>query len=933
MARIRLEEALDLGLIPQDQIAALMERFPAVGRSQVFGSPLFITPSRTVGPLQRNLFGFGPYAGLQIPRFGLGPLLQGMGLSPPPSAVTSPGMVPVGAAARRREELTPEELLALYAQMGQAGALPRPTLLPQGPQFPLPARITQQIQEAAGPGGEDVAQALSIARTALGISKVVMDDSTLLSQIVGPLLPPPELGGGRATPEVEQAFQAQRAGERGTPVIPLAAENAARLAQGALPFTEAFTDPRFPGLEFPTTGPIEGVPTTGLEAVETTPEVTPTETGGGGLAGAGSLLGLAQGGVALAQGDVRGGVSNIAQSAPGAIQTAGEVLFPAAAGQFVAPGATFGVEGASTALGTGAGAGLGELAGSIVPWLGPASFAANLGMWLASAPWDVSSRLAPWDVRSEANEAQFAREAAAIAQARYNQAVYALSHLPDRPTTMQDYQTIFRMTAPVLPIWASQLGNANVTQDMADELFARTRVAAINAADAIARMGGTVPEIPPQFGMASREHTSDPYRLILPLHNVLPTRYLPAFTRPHGEESVANRGKEETPSQELGFQPEKTEEPQMRHLGRPEAPVYTWGNLQSELLANLQGSPGFEGSLLQQLLTGIAPPPNLAPPPPATIQPGATVPTQTEPPLSSAPPPEAAAEGRQEPQAPSGESRPHPNQHSFQHGGLVPRTGTYTLHQGELVIPVHHEEGETIQREDGKWINVYGRNTRHAGRLLPKVFPFEKDAYDTEGEASRADQMRSDRTIERDDGRYYDRETGQELPEMRPQFAPSQADDLRAYLSVNQGGIQWAKKNPDPKKFWRLAFTPQEGRAALLEGTPAELPVVVPQAVTRLPGVRMVAAVEAARRAQHEDQTRTLGDFLSPAVSVAPPLFDVLAKDPEDLRYYDDERHQPSSLGTRDTIVPLTPGPFYRGPRAMPQPMTPGLRESVGVGL
>ena len=123
MARIRLEEALALGLIPPDQVSALMQRFPAVGRSQMFGSPLFIRPSTGAGALQRNLFGFGSGGGYQTPRFGLGALLQGLGLSPAPSAVTSPGQVPVRAAARRRDELTPEQqkLRGLLAKLDQYG--------------------------------------------------------------------------------------------------------------------------------------------------------------------------------------------------------------------------------------------------------------------------------------------------------------------------------------------------------------------------------------------------------------------------------------------------------------------------------------------------------------------------------------------------------------------------------------------------------------------------------------------------------------------------------------------------------------------------------------------------------------------------------------------------------------------------------------------
>jgi hypothetical protein len=39
----------------------------------------------------------------------------------------------------------------------------------------------------------------------------------------------------------------------------------AGLAHGPIPFTATFEDPRFPGMRFPTTGPIEGVTTTPLE--------------------------------------------------------------------------------------------------------------------------------------------------------------------------------------------------------------------------------------------------------------------------------------------------------------------------------------------------------------------------------------------------------------------------------------------------------------------------------------------------------------------------------------------------------------------------------------------------------------------------------------------------------------------------------------------
>ena len=44
--------------------------------------------------------------------------------------------------------------------------------------------------------------------------------------------------------------------------------------------------------------------------------------------------------------------------------------------------------------------------------------------------------------------------------------------------------------------------------------------------------------------------------------------------------------------------------------------------------------------------------------------------------------------------------------------------------------PVSHEQSETIQRKDGKWINIYGRKTKRAGHKLPAsgVYDTVKDA-------------------------------------------------------------------------------------------------------------------------------------------------------------------------------------------------------------
>ena len=105
MALIRLEEAIDLGLVP----LSAANRFPALARTPLFGSPLSLGGLRSyrpgAGPLERQV---GPYGlqhgrlGIAPPRFGLFPLTERLGLSPGPSAVTAPGVVPARAAAMGR---------------------------------------------------------------------------------------------------------------------------------------------------------------------------------------------------------------------------------------------------------------------------------------------------------------------------------------------------------------------------------------------------------------------------------------------------------------------------------------------------------------------------------------------------------------------------------------------------------------------------------------------------------------------------------------------------------------------------------------------------------------------------------------------------------------------------------------------------------------
>ena len=54
-----------------------------------------------------------------------------------------------------------------------------------------------------------------------------------------------------------------------------------------------------------------------------------------------------------------------------------------------------------------------------------------------------------------------------------------------------------------------------------------------------------------------------------------------------------------------------------------------------------------------------------------------------------------------------------------------------------------HERSSTIQRPDGKWVNVYGKGTLLAGTPLEPHYHYEKDAYASESEASSAAKRRS----------------------------------------------------------------------------------------------------------------------------------------------------------------------------------------------
>lgn len=221
MALIRLEEAIDLGLVPQ----SAMSRFPAVGRSQLFGSPLQLSFGSLRGyrpgggPLERGVR-FPSRFGIAPVRFGLGPLMAGLGLSPAASAVGAPGAVPVGRTpmGRRRTE---EEQALIEEMMRRSGALPtaRPTTIPSTQQDAQVAQVRALAEQMRNRGtGPD--QVLGEVQRALNFAKSIADPATLAGQIVMEAFsgqPSVSLGS-------DVALQAQRAGERGpfgaTSVVP-----------------------------------------------------------------------------------------------------------------------------------------------------------------------------------------------------------------------------------------------------------------------------------------------------------------------------------------------------------------------------------------------------------------------------------------------------------------------------------------------------------------------------------------------------------------------------------------------------------------------------------------------------------------------------------------------------------------------------------------
>ena len=324
MAQIPYAEAMELGLVPRRIEDALNEYYAAQGRypsgfprSRGMLAPFFKVPPylafQRPSAMRASPFGNPPRTALQPLRFGLGPMGLGLGLSAGSPAISGGG-VPVGRRATGTGGPSdvstllarggPQDIEAilrmaeagllppgLLAALRQAGRLPpAPVGRASGPQ--VSPQAAQQIQQAGS-----VREAMQTARTVLGISKQVMNDESLLRQIVDPIWtkPPPVSFGGATTPEAQAAFEAQRAGERApvlsAPAFPIAGPGlSAEVAAGGAPPTDIF-NPNVIGGGL-TDGAIPAESLAGIEAgVEAGVEAGAGAAGTG--AGAASTVGAA----------------------------------------------------------------------------------------------------------------------------------------------------------------------------------------------------------------------------------------------------------------------------------------------------------------------------------------------------------------------------------------------------------------------------------------------------------------------------------------------------------------------------------------------------------------------------------------------------------------------------------------------------------------
>ena len=347
MALLRLEEAIDLGLIPMSAAG----RFPPLARSQLFGSPMQLRFPRFsrpgTGPLERGVGRFGlQHMGPAISpvRFGLGPLMAGLGLSPSQSAMLAPGAVPVGRAAARgggaeadlRTLLGRGDVETIRQLVAQGAVDPR--LVPPGILAVAggggPGR--RVAPAAGGDGGpSEVAQAISATRQALAASK-----------FLEPILRAPT-GSFARDPGSEAAFQAQRRGER----EPFTATGIEAGALGPFVLSPEVVSGASGGMAVPAGfDPSQAVP------FEVSPEILSGASGGAGALGAG--LGPATYGAQIAAEGGAQGLRTLGATGAGAAESGG---LTSGLGQLIGPALSAAQIGMSASQGDPVGAGAGAL--------------------------------------------------------------------------------------------------------------------------------------------------------------------------------------------------------------------------------------------------------------------------------------------------------------------------------------------------------------------------------------------------------------------------------------------------------------------------------------------------------------------------------------------------------------------------------------------
>lgn len=391
MANIPYAEAMELGLIPRRLEDAISEYYASLGRypsgfprSMGGTLPFYRMPS----PFQRpSSLSFR--SGIAPLRFGLGPLALGLGLSPAAPAISGGG-VPVGRRPpggggpadiqTLLARAQPQDIAAIR-QLVDAGLLPASVLallagFQQGapsPARPMPPRLPLE-------GPPRPPEALTLAQKGLGLAKLGQKVVGTGQKVLGQLgvLPP---GSFAKSPEIEQAYQLYRAGERAPSGVP-------GIEAGALvPF--ALSPDIVSGVSGGAAAPA-GFNLATATPFQLSPEILSGASGGGAVGGTAALPILFSLGWTPAEIAAVGGVeAALAASAP-AIEALGAGAGPATGlglgslGSILAgAGALANVgmgawnlaqgnvgKGVGTLAGTGVGAGAGAAIGSIVPGVG-----------------------------------------------------------------------------------------------------------------------------------------------------------------------------------------------------------------------------------------------------------------------------------------------------------------------------------------------------------------------------------------------------------------------------------------------------------------------------------------------------------------------------------------------------------------------------------